>query len=70
MKPKERAIDLFNKMKTHTECKCNSWDNDNAKDSALVAVDEILKLDLRQSPYQTETPLDYWLNVKQELEKL
>jgi hypothetical protein len=70
MNAKEKAFELFNKMKKHTECKCNSWDDDNANDSALVAVEEILKADLRSSPYQTESPFKYWSNVKQEIEKL
>jgi hypothetical protein len=39
-----------------------------AKDSALILVDEILKSDLRSSPYESITPYEYWEYVKSELE--
>jgi hypothetical protein len=39
-----------------------------AKESALILVDEILKSDLRSSPYESITPYEYWENVKSELQ--
>jgi hypothetical protein len=39
-----------------------------AKESALIFVDEILKSDLRSSPYESITPYEYWEDVKSELQ--
>jgi hypothetical protein len=39
-----------------------------AKESALILVDEILKTDLRSSPYESITPYEYWEDVKSELQ--
>jgi len=39
-----------------------------AKESALILVDEILKSDLRSSPYESIMPYEYWENVKSELQ--
>jgi hypothetical protein len=39
-----------------------------AKESALILVDEILKSDLRSSPYESITPYEYWEDVKSELQ--
>jgi hypothetical protein len=39
-----------------------------AKESALILVDEILKSDLRSSPYESVTPYEYWEDVKSELQ--
>jgi phosphatidylglycerophosphatase A len=76
MTPKEKAGFIFNKMKKHTECKCNSWDNDNAKDSALIVVDEILSLDNLEAMPKSQIIkgikpnsnfLEYWFEVKKEI---
>jgi hypothetical protein len=39
-----------------------------AKESALILVDEMLRADLRSSPYETEKPYDFWNDVKSELQ--
>jgi len=60
MTPKEKAEELIDKF---TQTNGNSF---FAKECALIAVDEILKLEL-QEVYQNS---DYWQEVKQEIEKL
>lgn len=74
MTPKEKAIELYNKYITmpypiHTE---------RAKQCALIAVDEILLITSKKESwynvrgkYQERFILDqYWVEVKQEIEKL
>lgn len=68
MTPKEKALDIFNKM-------CNSVDELlplDVKECALIAIDEIIKAipdaSFDDSPYNHE--LVWWQEVKQEIEKL
>ena len=68
MTPKEKAkqlIELFT-----FSCR----DCDNSKISALIAVDEILEAlgykSLNDSPYTTLEARQYYVQVKQEIEKL
>ena len=60
--PKEKAIELLDKMLLNWSCdEChNHW----AKECVLIAVDEILKLDIYQSEQW------YWQEVKKEIENL
>ena len=68
MTEKEKAEDLVNKYKNISiafvdsiEGNCDmDINNEDAKECALIAVDELIK----------ETGSKYWYNVKQELEKL
>jgi hypothetical protein len=58
MKPKEKAVEIFNKM-------CNEVDELlplDVKECALIAVNEILNIGCIEVPY--------WQEVKQEIEKL
>ena len=70
MTPKEKAEELHNKF-----YKINEGVNliyfEEAKQCALIAVDEILS-ELTEIPYGLEylNRLNYWLEVKQEIEKL
>ena len=67
MTPKEKAIDLVDKMYGVTDYQ--------AKQSALIAVDEILNSVMiwweipDKDPYYI-TQKNYWLDVKLEIEKL
>jgi len=73
MTPEEKAKELFNKFRGIKPLKLSDYSviyYPTAKLCALITVDEILKSDLRQSPYQTQAPLKYWQEVKQEIEKL
>ena len=65
MTPKEKAVDIFYK---YFEATNNHY---IAKECALIAVDEILS-ELTEIPYGLEylNRLNYWLEVKQETEKL
>jgi len=62
MTPKEKADELFNKY--YSYLKSNLMNDkeaiDDAKQCALIAVDEVIK----------ETGSKYWYEVKQEIEKL
>jgi hypothetical protein len=62
MTPKEKAEDLFNKMAFEV---CLT----EAKQCALIAVDEILNA-LDENQWQNKLFIDYWQEIKQEIEKL
>ena len=67
MTPKEKAEELVDKYWNLND----KWDNVTkhqwAKDSALIAVDEILKICVDSLGL---TELDYWQDVKEEIEAL
>ena len=71
MTPQEKAKQLYNKFNPHCLVK-NFYGDDvevaSTKQSALIAVDEILNNDgfTKFDDYLTE----YWQEVKQEIEKL
>jgi hypothetical protein len=70
MTPKEKAEELVNKYSIWcwNEVVC---DYEIAKQCALIAVDEMIKTVNMCIPYHNpETFVDYWKEVKQELEKL
>ena len=72
MTPKEKAQELFDKMFLVIENKGMYDDLFKAKQCALIAVDEIINtLSIEpirvNNKYQT---LNYWQEVKQEIEKL
>jgi len=68
MTPKENAKYLVNKFYA-TSIHSNSVEvrRDVAKQSALIAVDEILKADIEN---KLGVDVEYWQEVKQEIEKL
>jgi hypothetical protein len=74
MTPKEKAIEILDKFMEHTV----EWDNVteyafdseyHAKKCALIAVDEILEA-LHEHHWQNRLIIDFWKEVKHELEKL
>lgn len=66
MTPKEKAKELVDKMG-----KCvNTITNIPLKKCALIAVDEILEMDLPILEEDADTFYDYWDKVKQEIEKI
>ena len=68
MTPKEKAIDLVNKM---LFCYQGHIDEYTAKQCALIAVDEILDDDMYgMEEEHFEKRINYWEEVKQEIEKL
>jgi hypothetical protein len=68
MTPKEKAQELYNKFyntsshQHHVESR-----KDNAKQCALIAVDEILKV---STFFKLITETEYWNEVKKEIEAL
>ena len=67
MTPKEKAKELIDKFKYYSDVNHNG-NFENAKQCALIAVDEIIYNDgfTRLDNYLIE----FWLNVKHEIEKL
>ena len=81
MTPKEKAIELVDKfyqrfpltMDVITTRGDLSWEYDSwkeAKQCALIAVDEMLKELESIDDGQTVIPYNYWQEVKQEIQKL
>jgi hypothetical protein len=74
MKPKEKAKELVEKF--YSRATSYSLDrknqNENAKQCALIAVDEIINSNPHSNPFNTEiySTMSYWQEVKNELEKL
>ena len=78
MTPKEKAKELIDKFNNHTVKELVYLKNGKviegkteAKRCALIAVDEILKA----NPYEVsktdmDSTIDYWMEVKQEIENL
>jgi len=66
MTPKEKAQELFTKFSS------NTVHYDAAKQCAIIAVDEMIKLlvDLSNNNFTYLTEVMYYQKVKQELEKL
>jgi hypothetical protein len=73
MTAQEKAKELFDKIDTVKD----QWGNypmcfDTSKQCALIAVDQIILANPHSNPFNTEifSTIDYWLDVKKELEKL
>ncbi len=71
MTPKEKAQELIKKFSFNTRCfsETKGWEDSffDAKECALIAVDEILIIN---SVDKDEDLSNYWEEVKQEIEKL
>jgi hypothetical protein len=75
MTPKEKADELYDKMYGKTPVRDLiiqiEEDKQYAKQCALVAVDELIKIHyLLTTTHDTSPSINYWKEVKQELEKL
>ena len=69
--PKEKAAELVRKFAMYLRANLihDQDDDEDAKECALIAVDEIIDaLDFNQ--WQNAKQIDYWKEVKQEIEKL
>jgi hypothetical protein len=66
MTPKEKAEELFTKFSS------NTVHYDAAKQCAIIAVDEMIKLlvDLSDGNFTYVNDVIYWMEVKQEIKKL
>jgi len=82
MTPKEKAEQLYDKFLQYVPAE-EEFEHEYAKKCALIAVDQIIEsrkedghfddsLSVTGSEYYTPHPmyLNYWLHVKQEIEKL
>jgi hypothetical protein len=77
MSPKEKADELVLKFKKYAYYPKTNDDevfinqlNNNAKSCALIAVDEILNVISENTIEPFVFDIDYWQEVKQEIEKL
>jgi hypothetical protein len=71
MTPKEKAEELllrYLKVKTHKMFN-GWWHKITAKQCALISVDEVIEA-LHEHHWQNRLIIDYWQEVKNELEKL
>jgi hypothetical protein len=76
MEPKEKAEELVDKFENYSfmdiDKRISSFNS--AKQCALIAVDEICEIlednGLTFIEYHDRTTIEYWLQVKQEIEKL
>ena len=73
MTPKEKAIELVDRYKLL----CGGYwggkiNKEFAKQSAIIAVNEIILSNPHSNPFNTDvySTMDYWLQVKTEIEKL
>jgi len=68
MTPKEKAIELIDKFENETY---SLIQGQLSKQCALIAVEEILKaVDNPDEKYSMKDSVDYWQEVKQEIENL
>lgn len=72
MTPKEKAEELIDKFRNEiTSFLGDNMKKINAKKCALVAVDELIKIHyLLTATHDTSPSINYWKEVKKELEKL
>jgi hypothetical protein len=74
MKPKEKAQELIKKFSFNTRCfsETKGWEDSffDAKECALIAVDEILSLNVFEYTSDWSNTIEYWQEVKQEINKL
>jgi len=70
MTPKEKALEIYNNLITGTNQKCLNI----AKKHSLILVDEIIKVFYFINPNREDLilleELKYWLEVKEEIQKL
>jgi hypothetical protein len=76
MKAQEKAKQLVDKFKKNTRAfnETTGWGDYlyDAKQCALIAVDQIILANPHSNPFNTEvvSTMDYWLEVRKEIEKL
>ena len=70
MTPKLKAKELVEKFeKIIISASANSWTNES-KQCAIILVQEIIQLCKDEFDYSIYSPIDYWNEVKLEIEKL
>jgi len=68
MTPKEKAAELI----VNYQLKCKSLNYDEAKQCALIAVDNIILANPHSNPFNTDvySTMKYWAEVRKEIENL
>ena len=76
MTAKDKALELIDKMNS-VDLNCKTLDSlcmlyPHAIECVLIAVDEIINSNPHSNPFNTElySTMDYWLEVKNEINKL
>jgi hypothetical protein len=71
MTPKQKAKEIVNKFYYYVESISESQQEENAKQCALIAVDEILNCDCYFKTLEDSKEFTkYWYEVQQEINKL
>ena len=71
MKTKEKAKELFNKFFPYVEAMSSRQQDENAKQCALIAIEiSIKELDAYNKHGGLQGTIDFWQEVKTEIEKL
>lgn len=70
MTPKQKATQLLDKFIPLVEAYSSDGQSDNAKQCALIAVDELMHHIRWNLTYGYEKQLEYWQEVKQEINNL
>ena len=70
MSPKEKAIELVNKFNNIIPRECDGLENITSEFCALIAVDEMLKHMSFHFGQIGLSTLEYWNQVKHEIEQL
>jgi hypothetical protein len=72
MTPKEKAVELVEKMWVYALPNENGTCQKNAKQCALIAVDNIILANPHSNPFNTDiySTFTYWAEVEQEIKKL
>jgi hypothetical protein len=68
MTPQEKAKDLYNKFLRYVPAE-EEFEHEYAKKCALIAVDEILVV-MNEEYFSDALKIEYWEQVKQQIEKL
>jgi hypothetical protein len=69
MRPKEKAKELYDKYFELVEAYSSEQQEDNARDAASITCDEVLNA-LEENRWQNRLMMDYWEEVKKEINKL
>jgi len=69
MSPKEKAKELYNKYFELVEAQTSEQQEDNARKAALIVCDEVVET-LYEHRWQNRLIMDYYEEVKQEIENL
>ena len=71
MTPQEKATELVSSMNSRLKVKIDQNRFEEAKQCALKAVDEIIDfIDAEMQGFLDSDWINYWVDVKQEIEKL